>query len=477
MTDDSGVAGDFITNNGAAGRTVSGTLSAALAADETLKVSFDGGVTWVAPTVTGGTAWSVTDTASHAASWSIQAQIVDLAGNLGPLASKSVILDVAAAAPTTPDLVAASDSGVSNTDNLTNVTKPTFTGTAEAGSTVSLFDGTTAIGTGNATSAGVWTITASAALANGTHGITAKATDVAGNVSIASAALAVTIDTKAPAAPTTLDLTTASDSGVSNTDNITNVTKPTFTGKAEAGSAVTLFDGTTVIGTGNATSAGVWTITASTLADGTHSITAKAMDAAGNISPASSALSVTIDTSIIAPVLTGGTSSTLTGKGEAGATVTIFNGSTSVGTALVGSGGNWTWQFAASASSRTLTAVEVDKAGNLSSKSGLAVIGTNAADKLVSTAGNDLFIGEAGADTFSFDAVFGKDVIADFAAGGTAHDIINFHGSSTLNSFANVLSHATQVGTGVVITADANNTLTLNNVSKASLTSADFRFV
>src|SRR5207302_863552 len=144
----------------------------------------------------------------------------DLAGNLGPLASKSVILDVAAAAPTTPDLVAASDSGVSNTDNLTNVTKPTFTGTAEAGSTVSLFDGTTAIGTGNATSAGVWTITAS------------------------------------------------------------------------------------------------------TLADGTHSITAKATDAAGNISPASSALSVTIDTSIIAPVLTRGTSSTLTGKGEAGATVT-----------------------------------------------------------------------------------------------------------------------------------------------------------
>ena len=51
----------------------------------------------------------------------------------------------------------------------------------------------------------MWTITASAALADGTHGITAKATDVAGNVSIASAALAVTIDTKAPAAPTTLD--------------------------------------------------------------------------------------------------------------------------------------------------------------------------------------------------------------------------------------------------------------------------------
>ena len=380
------------------------------------------------------------------------------------------------AAPTVPALSAASDSGVSNTDHITNITTPTFTGNAEAGSTVTLFDGTTQVGTGMAAATGVWTITTST-LRNGTHSITSKATDVAGNVSAASAALAVTIDTVVPAAPSVPALTAASDSGVSHTDNITNVRTPTFTGTAEAGSRVSLFDGTTVIGTGNATATGVWTITASTLADGTHSVTAKAADAAGNVSAASSARSVTIDTTVIAPVLTSGTSSTLTGKGEAGASVTIFNGSASVGTALVGSNGNWSWQFAASSSPRTLTAVEVDKAGNVSPKSGLALIGTGAADKLVSTAGNDLLIGGAGADTFSFDAIFGKDVIADFTAGGAAHDMINFHGSTTLKSFANVMSHATQVGTGVVISQDANNTLTLNNVLKSSLTQADFRFV
>jgi hypothetical protein len=39
------------------------------------------------------------------------------------------------------------------------------------------------------------------------------------------------------------------------------------------------------------------------------------------------------------------------------------------------------------------------------------------------------------------------------------------------------MSHATQVGTSVLITQDANNTLTLSNISKSSLTSADFTFV
>ena len=44
-----------------------------------------------------------------------------------------------------------------------------------------------------------------------------------------------------------------------------------------------------------------------------------------------------------------------------------------------------------------------------------------------------------------------------------------------LNSFTNVLAHTSQVGTGVVI-SDGSNSLTLNSVSKTSLTAADFTF-
>jgi Bacterial Ig-like domain/Bacterial Ig domain len=410
---------------------------------------------------------------------SITASAVGAAGDISTAsAALSVTIDTSVpAAPSAPDLVAASDSGVSNTDNITNDTTPTFTGSAEAGATVTLFNGAAKVGTAVATTTGDWTITTSA-LGNGVHSITTKATDVAGNVSVASVALSVTIDAKAPATPARPDLITASDSGVSNTDNITKVTTPTFTGTAEAASTVTLTDGTTVIGTDVATAAGTWSITAPTLADGVHSISAKAADASGNISAASNALSVTVDT--LPPgtaAFTGGTATSLNGKGEAGDTVTVFSGTTSLGTATVGTAGNWNLAFIAGASVRTLTAVQSDKAGNLSPTSGLALVGTSTANTLTSTSGNEFMVGAAGADTFMFGAAFGNDVIADFAAAGTAHDIINFQASSVLNTFANVLSHTTQVGTGSVISLDVNNTLTLNNVSKTNLTSADFTFV
>ncbi|MDB5394510.1 MAG: hypothetical protein JWM91_2016, partial [Rhodospirillales bacterium] len=119
------------------------------------------------------------------------------------------------------------------------------------------------------------------------------------NTSVASASLSVTVDTAAPTAPSTPDLNAASDSGTSNTDNITNVTSPVFTGTAEAGSTVTIFDGTTAIGSGTATG-GTYSVLTSLSSDGTHSsITAKATDAAGNTGVGSGALSVTLDT--IAP--------------------------------------------------------------------------------------------------------------------------------------------------------------------------------
>lgn len=107
------------------------------------------------------------------------------------------------------------------------------------------------------------------------------------------------IDGVAPTAPTALDLALASDSGLSNTDNITQVTTPTITGSgAEAGATVTLYDtdGMTVLGTATANGAGNWSITASALGAGAHTLTAKVTDAAGNTSPASTGLVVTIDT-------------------------------------------------------------------------------------------------------------------------------------------------------------------------------------
>ena len=112
-------------------------------------------------------------------------------------------------------------------------------------------------------------------------------------------------DTTAPSAPSVPDLTAGTDSGTSSTDGLTNVTTPTFTGTAEAHSTVEILVGGVVKGSGVATG-GNYSVTipgGNALAPGTHSVTARATDAGNNTSPASGALSVTIDTSAVTPNL------------------------------------------------------------------------------------------------------------------------------------------------------------------------------
>jgi hypothetical protein len=212
-----------------------------------------------------------------------------------------VAIDSAApAAPTGLSLDTTTDSGTKG-DGITNFSQVKIDGTAEPGSTVTLYDtnGTSVLGTGvaNATT-GAFGITTST-LSSGNHTITAKAADAAGNVGVASAGYAVAIDSAAPAAPTALSLDSTTDSGTKG-DGITNFTQVKIDGAAEPGSTLTLYDtnGTTVIGTGvaNATT-GAFSVTTSTLSSGNHTITAKATDAAGNVSAASAGYAVTVTTS------------------------------------------------------------------------------------------------------------------------------------------------------------------------------------
>jgi hypothetical protein len=101
-------------------------------------------------------------------------------------------------APSTPDLKSESDTGSSDTDNITKDTTPTFTGTAEAGSTVKVLDGTTEVGSGTADDAGAYEVTITNALGQGDHDISATATDVAGSTGPASGILEVKVDTTPP---------------------------------------------------------------------------------------------------------------------------------------------------------------------------------------------------------------------------------------------------------------------------------------
>ena len=92
-------------------------------------------------------------------------------------------------------------------------------------------------------------------------------------------------------------------------------------------------------------------------------------------------------------------------------------------------------------------------------------------DTLNGGVGNDVLWGEGGADTFVFAAGFGRDVVRDFVAG----DHLLF-GPGTFASYDDVRAHMAQVGSDVVITLDAADTVTLTGVSLASLTHDQFVF-
>ncbi|PPL00361.1 Ig-like domain-containing protein [Parapedobacter indicus] len=203
-------------------------------------------------------------------------------------------------APSQPDLAAGSDSGSSDSDDITSDATPTITGTAEANATVEItshVDGV--LGTETADGGGNWSFIPSTALTEGMHSLTATATDAAGNVSLASPALEITIDVTAPVKPAAPKLAPVSDSGESNTDNMTNLTDLSLQGAAgsvEAGARIHVrsdVDGGLANGTANAD--GSWSLNVMGLAATTHQLQFNATDAAGNTGVYSDPLTVVID--------------------------------------------------------------------------------------------------------------------------------------------------------------------------------------
>jgi len=159
----------------------------------------------------------------------------------------------------------------------------TLDGTAVANSTVTIFDGTTIVGTSVANADGAWDFT-TGTLADGVYSITAT-DSVSGASSASSSILNVTVDS--PAAPVI-------DSGALNSAN-----EMDLVGTAEANSTVIVFDGTMQLGTAAVSSSGTWSFTTDALSNGTYSFTATDVDAAENMSPASSALTMTVNTTPI----------------------------------------------------------------------------------------------------------------------------------------------------------------------------------
>jgi hypothetical protein len=186
--------------------------------------------------------------------------------------------------PDTPsvDLEAASDTGTSDTDNVTNDDTPAFAGSAEAGSEVAVYDGTTLLGRVTAADDGDWgyVVPAESAFDDGEHRVTATATDATGNTSDASQPLSVVVDLQAPH--------TFIDSGPKNPTNKTTAAFGLSSSEQNTSFECSLDSGAFE----PCSSPKEYT----SLADGDHTFDVRAIDVAGNTDPSPAQRSWTVDT-------------------------------------------------------------------------------------------------------------------------------------------------------------------------------------
>lgn len=335
--------------------------------------------------------WSITVSDALAdGSYSFGVKQFDLAGNKSGY-SDSFTLTIETGAPTAPtlSLATATDSGVAG-DGITRTENPIIQGKGEAGAKLDLFDGTKLLLSTTVNPDGTWSMIP--ALAEGVHQLNARQTDSAGNVGVLSDFLRIVVDKTAAALSAPL-LAAASDSGLQDNDGITRVTKPLITGSgAEAGATVEIYDGAVKLGETSANNAGAWTFTAGAgLTDGTHTLTAKQTDVAGNTSAASAPLTVTIDTTAAAApgapklaresdsgqldndAVTNVTRPVISGSGaEAKATIELYDGGALLAKTTADADGAWSLTTGVlSAGLHSLTAKQVDAAGNASLQSAL----------------------------------------------------------------------------------------------------------
>ncbi|EPV2498541.1 Ig-like domain-containing protein [Enterobacter cloacae] len=325
--------------------------------------------------------------------------VTDPSGNTGPEGSHVVItVDVV---PGKVEITAVTDDTGSVTGSLsqgalTDDTRPQISGTAKAGSTVTIMDGSNVLGTTTAGADGTWSFTPSVDLGRGDHTFTATAKDPMGNES-SSSSWTVTIDTDAPVKPTidaALDDVGSVQGNLAN-GGTTDDPTPTLSGKAEAGSTVKIYDQNGLLGEVTAKADGTWSFSpVAKLPEGEHRFHVTATDKAGNTSVASDDFVLTLDYtapdaskvsitdvvddfgSVTGSIASGGKTDDNTplikGTGaEPGNTITVYNGDKVIGTAKVQADGTWELQVTKALPDGTynLTVKETDSVGNTTAAS------------------------------------------------------------------------------------------------------------
>ncbi|MHA0089342.1 BapA-related adhesin SiiEA [Escherichia coli] len=402
-------AGDDVVNAAEHGSSlvISGSLTAALASNETAQISIDGGVTWTTLTVT-GTTWRYNDSRTLTdGSYLYQVRVIDAAGNVGATDSQNVVIDTIAPDPAVKTIAInaiTTDTGLITNDFVTSDTTLAVSGTLGAAlssgefAQISIDGGTT---WQNLSVSGLtWTYLDGRTLSDGNYNYQVRVIDTAGNIG-ATASQIVTVDTTAPLASKTIAIAGISDdTGLSSSDFVTRDTTLTVRGTLGAALAaderaqISLDGGVTwttltVIGTSWSYADG------RTLTDGTWNYTVRVVDLAGNVGQTATQ-NVVVDTtspeaakSITITGIsddTGASSSdfitsdtSLTVRGVLGAAlganefaqISTDNGATWVNVTLAADGLNWSYVDGRTLTNGTTTwqVRVVDLAGNVGATS------------------------------------------------------------------------------------------------------------
>ena len=394
-------ASDFITSVSPV--VVNGSLTAALASNETAQISIDGGVTWTTLTVT-GTTWRYNDSRTLTdGNYLYQVRVIDAAGNVGATDSQNVVIDTTAPDPAVKTIAISAittDTGLITNDFVTSDTTLAVSGTLGAAlsagefAQISIDGGTT---WQNLSVSGLtWTYLDGRTLSDGNYNYQVRVIDTAGNIG-ATASQIVTVDTTAPLASKTIAIAGISDdTGLSSSDFVTRDTTLTVRGTLGAALAaderaqISLDGGVTwttltVIGTSWSYADG------RTLTDGTWNYTVRVVDLAGNVGQTATQNVVVDTTSPEAAksiTITGisddtGTSSSdfitsdtsLTVRGVLGAAlganefaqISTDNGATWVNVSVAADGLNWSYVDGRTLTNGTTTwqVRVVDLAGNV----------------------------------------------------------------------------------------------------------------
>ncbi|HEY1608214.1 MAG TPA: Ig-like domain-containing protein, partial [Paraburkholderia sp.] len=330
--------------------------------------------------------------------------------------------------------------GILTPGEATDDPMPVFVGTGVAGSTVTIYDGATVLGTTTVDDNGNWIFAPSSPLADGEHSLTATQTTPGTLESEPGASFTVIVDTVPPDAPhigSVVD-NVAPVVGELVSGQSTNDPQPTFSGTAEPGSTINVYDNGELIGSTTVADDGTWTFQPDQpLDEGQHLIQLSATDEAGNTG-STTGFEVDVDTAapakpgvgdgeglgaviddvgpITGPIPENGTTDDprpeFTGTGTPGDTITVYSDGTALGTALIGNDGKWSFTPSTDLSegNQSITITETDPAGNESEPSDPFVFSTDYtppdASKLSITGVNDA-VGE---------------ITGNVASGGTTDD-------------------------------------------------------